>query len=46
MFDARDDATTPSPPVAIDGATQAWDPALWAAYLNELLQDERKRLVN
>jgi hypothetical protein len=46
MFSQQDDPIAPSPAPIIDGATQAWDPALWAAYLSELLQDERKRLVN
>jgi len=46
MFSQRDDHPTTSPAPIIDGATQVWDPVLWAAYLSELLQDERKRLVN
>lgn len=35
-----------SGPAAIDGATEVWDPALWAVYLNELVQEERRRAVN
>ncbi len=49
MFSPTDDTRTPESGVTTppsDGATQVWDPALWAAYLHELVQDERKRTVN
>jgi len=48
MFTPTDDKTTtaPTPTPVIDGAMVAWDPALWAAYLEALVQDERKRTVN
>ncbi len=47
MFRSSDEETT-TPPAApvIDGAIRKWDPALWAAYLEALVQDERKRTVN
>ena len=46
MFRASDEETTPTATPVIDGAIRKWDPALWAAYLEALVQDERKRTVN
>lgn len=47
MLRPSDDETTPTTTTpVIDGAIRAWTPALWAAYLEALLQDERKRTVN